>query len=68
MSKRVLVAYATHHGATRGFAARIETTLTCAGLDASARSVTDAGDFRDWDEIDAFVVIADELTRVPAAV
>ena len=65
MSKRVLVAYATGHGATRGFAARIETTLACAGLDASVRSVTDAGD---PDGYDAFVVIADELTRVPAAV
>jgi menaquinone-dependent protoporphyrinogen oxidase len=53
MTKRVLVAYATHHGATRGIAERIATTLTRTGLDASARSVTSAGDL---DGYDAFVV------------
>jgi menaquinone-dependent protoporphyrinogen oxidase len=53
MSKRVLVAYATHHGATRGIAERIATTLTRSGLEVSARSVSDA---RDLDGYDAFVV------------
>ena len=53
MSTRVLVAYATHHGATRGIAERIATTLTRSGIDASARSVTDAGDLAEYD---AFVV------------
>ena len=65
MKQRVLVAYATHHDATRGIAERIETTLTRARLDASARSVTDASD---RDGHDAFVVPADELTRAPATV
>jgi menaquinone-dependent protoporphyrinogen oxidase len=53
MSKRVLVAYATHHGATRGIAERIATTLTRSGLDAVARDVADS---RDLARYDAFVV------------
>jgi len=53
MSKRVLVTYATHHGATRGIAERIATTLTRTGLDASARNVTEVGDLAGYD---AFVV------------
>ncbi|OGO54896.1 MAG: hypothetical protein A2V84_06200 [Chloroflexi bacterium RBG_16_70_13] len=53
MTTRVLVAYATHHGATRGIAERIATTLTRLGLDAEARSVTAT---RDPAGYDAFVV------------
>jgi menaquinone-dependent protoporphyrinogen oxidase len=53
MSKRVLVAYATHHGATRGIAERIATTLTRSGLDGEARDVADT---RDLARYDAFVV------------
>ena len=53
MTKRVLVAYATHHGATRGIAERVATTLTRHGLDASALEVGVAGDPRDYD---AFVI------------
>jgi menaquinone-dependent protoporphyrinogen oxidase len=53
MSKRVLVAYATHHGATRGIAERIATTLGRAGLEASAASVDEAHDLAGYD---AFVI------------
>jgi len=53
MSKRVLVAYATHHGATRGIAERIATTLSRAGLEASAASVDGARDLAGYD---AFVI------------
>ena len=34
---RVLVAYATRHGATAGIAARVAAALTAAGLSAEAR-------------------------------
>lgn len=50
---RVLVAYASRHGATQGIAERIAGTLTSAGVEAEARpaaSVTSASQY------DAFVV------------
>jgi menaquinone-dependent protoporphyrinogen oxidase len=50
---RVLVAYATHHGATRGIAERIATTLTRLGVDATARP---ADESREVGGYDAFVV------------
>lgn len=50
---RVLVAYATRHGATRGIAEHIATRLREDGLDAEARP---AGEVRDAAAYDAFVV------------
>ena len=50
---KVLVAYATRHGATRGIAERIASRLGEAGIDATARSVTEV---RDAAVFDAFVV------------
>lgn len=50
---RVLVAYATRHGATRGIAERIALTLEQAGLDVAVQAVESATAL---DEYDAFVV------------
>jgi menaquinone-dependent protoporphyrinogen oxidase len=50
---RVLVAYASRHGATAGIAERIAKTLEAAGIDAHAGSVATV---RDVDAYDAFVV------------
>lgn len=50
---KVLVAYATRHGATRGIAERISQTLEHAGLDVALQPVESAGAM---DEYDAFVV------------
>ncbi len=50
---RVLVAYATRHGATRGIAERIAATLEASGLDADARP---AGSISSIDGYDAFVI------------
>lgn len=50
---RVLVAYATRRGATRGIAERIAAELTAAGLSAEA---LDVNDVRDVQRYDAFVV------------
>jgi menaquinone-dependent protoporphyrinogen oxidase len=50
---RVLVAYASRHGATEGIAERIAVTLRSSGLDAEARS---ARTVRDVAGYDAFVV------------
>ena len=50
---RVLVAYATKHGATEGIAARIGDALSRAGHDAEVR---DAGDVADLTSYDAFVL------------
>jgi menaquinone-dependent protoporphyrinogen oxidase len=50
---RILVAYATRHGATAGIAARIAQTLRGRGLQAEARPV---GEATDIDGYDAFVV------------
>ncbi len=50
---RVLVAYATKHGATREMAERVAQTMTAAGQQAQARPVTAAGDLAGCD---AFVV------------
>ena len=41
---RVLVAYATRHGATAGIAGRVAAALTAAGLPAEARPVEDVTD------------------------
>ncbi|HEX7172226.1 MAG TPA: flavodoxin domain-containing protein [Candidatus Limnocylindria bacterium] len=49
----VLVAYATRHGATRGIAERIGSTLERRGLSADVRSVHDV---RDLDGYDAVVL------------
>ncbi len=53
MTTHVLVTYATHHGATRGIAERIGSTLQAAGLEATVRAVGEAGDPRGYD---AFVI------------
>ena len=50
---RVLVAYATRHGATRGIADRIGARLRDAGVDADVRP---AADVRDAATYDAFVI------------
>jgi menaquinone-dependent protoporphyrinogen oxidase len=50
---KVLVAYASKHGSTKGIAERISTTLSSAGLDATVRQVDEAGLL---DAYDAFVV------------
>jgi menaquinone-dependent protoporphyrinogen oxidase len=50
---RVLVAYATRHGATQGIAERIAETLQASGLEAEARP---ARSIRSVDGYDAFVV------------
>lgn len=50
---KVLVAYATRHGATRGIAERIADRLRVDGLDAVAQQV---GEAREVQEYDAFVV------------
>jgi len=50
---KVLVAFATRHGATQGIAERIASTLSAAGHDAAARPLRDVGDLDDYD---AFVV------------
>jgi menaquinone-dependent protoporphyrinogen oxidase len=46
---RVLVAYASKHGATRGIAERVAATLRAGGLDAAARPVAAAGDVAGYD-------------------
>ena len=50
---RVLVAYASRHGATQGIAERIGETLRTEGLDAEVRP---AGSVRSLDGYDAFVL------------
>jgi len=50
---KVLVAYATKHGATRGIAERIGSTLERHGLEVTVASVKDV---RETDTYDAFVV------------
>jgi menaquinone-dependent protoporphyrinogen oxidase len=50
---RVLVAYASRHGATQGIAERIAERLRSAGLDAEARP---AATVHDVDGFDAFVI------------
>ncbi|HEX5826378.1 MAG TPA: flavodoxin domain-containing protein [Candidatus Limnocylindrales bacterium] len=50
---RVLVAYATRHGATAGIAERIAETLRTRGLDVT---LTRAGDVRDANAYDACVI------------
>lgn len=50
---RVLVAYASRHGATKGIAERIAGTLRAEGLDADARP---AASIRSLEEYDAFVI------------
>jgi menaquinone-dependent protoporphyrinogen oxidase len=50
---RILVAYASQHGATQGIAERIAEQLTAAGVDATAQPVSAAGDLARYD---AFVI------------
>ena len=50
---RVLVAYASRHGATRGIAQRIAETLERRGLEVTLRPVDDAGGL---DAYDAYVI------------
>ena len=50
---RVLVAYATKHGSTRGIAERIAETLTQEGVDATLVDVKEAPPA---DQFDAFVI------------
>jgi menaquinone-dependent protoporphyrinogen oxidase len=51
---KILVAYASRHGATRGIAERVAQTLERAGLDVTLRPVKDVG--RTVDEYEAFVI------------
>lgn len=53
MSAKVLVVYASHHGATGGIAEEIATTLRSAGLEAWARP---AGEIEGLETYDAFVI------------
>ena len=48
---RVLVAYATRHGATAGIAERIAAALTAAGLSAEARPVQDVQDLEPYEAV-----------------
>ncbi len=50
---RVLVAYASRHGATRGIAERIAATLSAAGLEADVSAMRDV---REPEGYDAFVL------------
>ncbi|HEY6569009.1 MAG TPA: flavodoxin domain-containing protein [Candidatus Limnocylindrales bacterium] len=50
---RILVAYASRHGATRGIAERVATTLGARGLSVELRRADQAGDL---DGFDAFVI------------
>ena len=50
---KVLVAYASRHGATKGIAERIAATLERRGLDVALRPAESAGQARDYD---AFVI------------
>jgi menaquinone-dependent protoporphyrinogen oxidase len=50
---KILVAYASKHGATKGIAERIAQTLGRAGLDVSLKPVDDAGPIEAYD---AFVI------------
>ena len=50
---KILVAYATRHGATQGIAEQIARTLERPGLDVALRSVDEAGTL---EEFDAFVI------------
>jgi len=48
---RVLVAYATRHGATAGIAERVAAALAAAGLPAEARPVEDVKDIEPYDAV-----------------
>ena len=48
---KVLVAYATRHGATAGIAERIAAALTAAGLSADARPVEDVNNVEPYDVV-----------------
>lgn len=48
---RVLVAYATRHGATAGIAERIASVLRSAGLSVHARAVRDVKDVEQYDAV-----------------
>ena len=50
---KVLVAYATRHGATAGIAERLAATLTENGIDATAQDVSDVSDPTRYD---AFII------------
>jgi len=48
---RVLVAYATRHGATQGIAARIARTLEARGMGATLAPVDDVRDVAAYDAV-----------------
>jgi menaquinone-dependent protoporphyrinogen oxidase len=48
---RVLVAYATRHGATAGIANRVAAALTAAGLPAEARPVEDVKEIEPYQAV-----------------
>ena len=50
---RILVVYASRHGATKGIAERIAATLQARGLEITLRSVEQAGELAEYD---AFVI------------
>ena len=50
---RILVVYASRHGATKGIAERIAATLQARSFEVTLRSVDQAGDLAAWD---AFVI------------
>ena len=45
---KILVAYATRHGATKGIAERIAETLEQTGFEVTLRSVDDAGPIEEF--------------------
>ena len=51
MTLKVLVAYATRHGATAGIAERIAAALTAADLSAEVRPVADVKDVGSFDAV-----------------
>jgi menaquinone-dependent protoporphyrinogen oxidase len=53
MAMKVLVVYATRHGATRGIAERVADTLAGRGLEVAVRAAKEAGDVSGFD---AFVI------------
>jgi menaquinone-dependent protoporphyrinogen oxidase len=53
MAMKVLVVYASRHGATRGIAERIAETLAGRGLEVAVRAAKEAGDVSSFD---AFVI------------